>query len=88
MNYLTNLLVNKFFLTSTTSEVFKPITNFTDLLLDGLAAVGVVAIIISIVVLVVSFFTHESSQKITAVIGLMAGCLLVAVRIVIPFITG
>jgi len=72
----------------TTQELYKPMNNFLDLLMDGLTIAGILVLIFAVVMFCVSLATHEASQKITAAIGLMIACLLIGIRFVIQFITG
>jgi len=73
---------------SGTSEIMKPLNNFNSLLFDLVAGVGTAALIFGFIMLGLSFYSHDASQRVAAIWAIVGGILFVSIRLVIAFITG
>lgn len=84
MNHFTNqvaiVLVNQ--------DVWAPLNNLKTLMLTGLSAAGVIVMIFAIIQFATALASHDTSQKIGAVMVFVAGALLFSAGLVLTFLTG
>lgn len=71
-----------------TSDVWAPVNNLKDVLLAGMASVGVIVLIIAIVQFATSFVSHDNSQKINAIFIFLVGAMFIGASALLGTIIG
>jgi len=69
-----------------TSEIFRPINNMLQLFLDACVAIGALVLVIGIVWFVVTFVSHDTSQRINSIWTMAVGAIFLGIRVVLHFV--
>lgn len=74
--------------TGDSTSVTGPLDRLTNLIYDVVAGIGVIALIFGVLQLALAFKTHDPQAKLAAVIGIVGGIFLIAIRWVVGWIAG
>ena len=88
MSFIENLSASASAAGGDTSTIIKPLSNLNSLLFDLVATIGVTALIIGIVMLALSLYNHDASQRIASIVAIAGGVLLISIKLVVTFLGG